>query len=452
MKQIKLLNLILLIICALQFNKMFAQDNFLGSLRVGAAKVDITPSESELPEQSYGIHDQVYSRAIVVSNGLTKAAVITVDVGALHDPIWKAVVERAENELDIPSENIILTPTHTHSGPRLNQELLVNKIISSIKEADSKLQPARMGYGDGESYININRNMFNHDRGTWWEGPNYDGISDKTVAVIYFESIAGDPIAVYYNYALHAVIAGVLDMISGDVPGATSRYIETSYNDDIVAVWSTGACGDQNPIFFQQTYDLRDIRIADYAKRGEDISNKMPSGGTGMDRSNKDVIRLMNEQKQMLTTMGQMLGEEVKHVISCMRRFEDQVSIKSGSKVVEVPGRKLLNREGRAGYEGKYEDADPVPIRLSLVMIDDIPITAVNGEVYNYIAKRLKKESPYARTMMVTMSNGGGAGYIPHDEAFGFQVFEVLGSRYKPGFAESAIVNGLLDLIRDATH
>ena len=150
--------------------------------------------------------------------------------------------------------------------------------------------------------------------------------------------------------------------------------------------------------------------------------------------------------------MGQMLGEEVKHVIRNMRRFETNVAINCGNKTVSVPGRRLLNREGRAGYEGRYEDTDPVQIRLCMVMIDDIPVTSVNGEVFNAIAIRLKKESPFARTMMATVSNGGGAGYIPNDEAFGFQTFEVIGARYKPGYAESAIVNGLLDLIREATH
>ncbi|NML65969.1 hypothetical protein HHL22_12210 [Hymenobacter sp. RP-2-7] len=38
-----------------------------------------------------------------------------------------------------------------------------------------------------------------------------------------------------------------------------------------------GAEGDQNPAYFQQTYDLREIRVQDYAKRGEDISNKLHS-------------------------------------------------------------------------------------------------------------------------------------------------------------------------------
>jgi len=431
---------------------MYAQNGPRGILKAGAAKIDFTPAESELPQNSFGILDHVYSRAIVVSNGTTKAALVTADVGGVHDPIYLKVIERAEKELGIPAKNIIITSTHTHSSGRIPSDVLGEKIFASIKEADASLQPARMGYGAGESYINVNRNMFNHDRLTWWEGPNYDGISDKTVAVIYFETLEGDPIAVYYNYAMHAVVAGNLDMVSGCVPGASSRYIEESMHDQIVAVWSTGACGDQNPIFFQQTFDLRDIRIADYAARGEDISNKMPPGGTGMDRTNPKVARLMEEQKQMLLTMGQMLGEEVKHVIRNMRRFETNVAINCGNKTVSVPGRRLLNREGRAGYEGRYEDTDPVQIRLCMVMIDDIPVTSVNGEVFNAIAIRLKKESPFARTMMATVSNGGGAGYIPNDEAFGFQTFEVIGARYKPGYAESAIVNGLLDLIREATH
>ena len=75
----------------------------------------------------------------------------------------------------------------------------------------------------------------------WWEGPNYDGPSDKTVAVIKFESLNGTPIAVYYNYAMHGVAAGQLDLVSGDAPGTTSKYIEDSFDDKIVALWSSGA-------------------------------------------------------------------------------------------------------------------------------------------------------------------------------------------------------------------
>ena len=62
------------------------------------------------------------------------------------------------------------------------------------------------------SYINVNRDRVDPVTNRWWEGPNYEGSSDKTVAVVRFETLAGAPIAVYYNYAVHAVLTGTLDL------------------------------------------------------------------------------------------------------------------------------------------------------------------------------------------------------------------------------------------------
>ena len=82
----------------------------------------------------------------------------------------------------------------------------------------------------------------------------------------------------------------------------------------------------------------------------------------------------------------------------------------------------------------------------------------VDGEVFNLIAQRLKRESPYKHTMMTTLTNGtamapdgkGPAGYIPNDAAFGYETFEVLSTHLKPGCAETAIVDGLLGLMGSA--
>lgn len=444
--------IVVLLLSFMFINPIHAQNGPRGTLKVGAAKVDITPGLDELPPNSFGILDHIHSRAIVIDNSHTKAVLATVDIGGIGDMQWKAIAERVEKELGIPQTNIMVTASHTHSGARLKPEVLIEKIFLSIKEAASKLQPAKMGYGSGVSYININRNIFDDERRGWWEGPNYEGVSDKTVSVISFKTLDDKPIAVYYNYAMHAVAAGQLDMVSGDVPGTTSKYIEDTFDNEMVAVWSTGASGDQNPIYFNQTYELRDIRIKEYAKRGEDISNAMPPGGTGLDRKNPQVAKLMQQQKDIIVSMGQMLGEEVMHVMREIKRHETIIPINAGVKIVTCPGRNRLNK-GRAGYEGKYEDAAPIDLRLGLIMLDNIPVTSVNAEIFNYIAVRLKKESPYTRTMMATITNGTArSGYIPNDAAYGFQTFEVLSSRLKPGYAESAIVNGLLDLINEATH
>ena len=423
------------------------------ALSVGASRVDITPGEKALPKGYEGINDPIYIRAIVVDDGTTRAALVTVDVGGIPTDIHAQVSQQVERELRIPARHVLITATHTHSVPFGMARELAPRIVAAISQAAGRLQPARMAYGTGVSHINVNRNIIDPKTHRWWEGPNYEGVSDKTVAVVHFENLDGRSIAVYYNYAVHAVLNGQLDQISGDIPGAASRYIEDSLDDQAVAVWSTGAAGDQNPIYFQQTYDLREIRIKDYAARGTDISNAMPPGGQGLDRGNAKVAKLMRQQRQMVNSMGQMLGEEVLHVMRAnAERPVTSASIAGAQKTVTCPGRKRTDT-GRAGFAGTYVDADPIPIQLSLVMLGDIAIAGVNAEVFNTIAQRLKSESPLKHTMMATLTNGSApSGYIPNDAAFGYNTFEVVSSRLKPGCAESAIVDGMLDLIAETTH
>ena len=422
----------------------------MSPLRVGAAKVDVTPSQNELPKTSYGILDRLYARAIVLDNGAATAALVTVDAGAIADSLWQAVSQSIAKDLGIPATHVLLTATHTHSAGGQRSPNYAEKIVEAVRLAKERLTPARIGYGTGESYINVNRQIIDPKTGRWWEGPNREGPSDKTVAVVKFETMSGEPLAVYYNYAVHGVITGQLDQVSGDIPGATSRYIEESFDDKVVAVWSNGAGGDQNPIYYQQTYDLRDIRTKEYASRGIDISNAMPPGGQGLNRNDPVVARLMNQQRQMASSMGQFLGEEVLSVMRVIAHVDSAVPIAAATTTVTCPGRERTN-EGRAGFEGTYKDAAPVDIRLGLLRVGDVMIGAVNAEVFNPIAQRLKRESPFKATMMTTLTNGSArSGYIPDDESYGKYTFEVLSSRLKPGCAETAIVKGILDLIDEA--
>jgi neutral ceramidase len=442
MKMKKILFVILVIIFSLPVTS--GQKGQLSPVKVGAAKLNITPSKNELGPNSLGIHDSVYCRAIVIDNGVTSAALITV-AGNQNEQVWKTSTQRMEKELGIPAKNIVLTGTHSHSVGRITG--MEDKIFAAAKAARANLKPARIGWGTGVSYINVKRDLIDPKTRKWWEGPNYDGASDKTVYVITFEALDGSPIAVYYNYAMHAVIMGQYDMVSGDVPGATSKYIEDSFDNKVVAVWSEGASGDQNPVYFQQTFDLRDIRIRDYAKRGEDISNSMPPGGVGLDRSNPTVQRLMKEQEMICNAMGVMLGEEVKHVMRGVGRTVDKAEIKAAQEVLTFPGRRRTN-QGRGGVEGTYVDGDSVTVRIGALLIGNIALGTVSGETYNPIATRFIKESPYARTMMVTIANGSATtGYIPDDASYGQNVFEVLSSRVKPGYAERGIIDGILDLM-----
>ena len=115
------------------------------------------------------------------------------------------MLEKLSDELDCPVENIIITTTHSHSVGRGNtadnqEKPVADVIMDAVLQARAVLQPAKMGYGKGACYLNVNRDAIDMDTRKWVQASNLDGWSDKTVDVIKFEKNSGEPIAVYLAY------------------------------------------------------------------------------------------------------------------------------------------------------------------------------------------------------------------------------------------------------------
>jgi neutral ceramidase len=456
---------ILSLIVVLSFT-LFAGKVVFGQnpLRVGAARVDITPpSDPASPPSGKYEHEMLYVRAIVIDNGSARAVLVGADQGGLSEIIWQAASKQIAAELNCPIENIVMSATHTHSGwgpggfpgmrglradPSAPPPPIVGQIVDAVRQAKAKLQPARVGFGTGNSYLNVNRDTVDSETHLWTQAPNLEGSSDKTVAVVEFRAANGQPIAVYMDYAMHPVNGFLAGITSADFAGAASRYVEQAFDDKMVAVFVQGASGDQNPLYLRAATNAMASRggipISGYVMARETVEAPIRDEkvkAVPPDPKVRDVL------ERVMDSEGVLLGEEVIRVISNIKRLEANPSIIAEQKTVTCPGRKRTDT-AREGTPGRYEDGDPVNIRLGVLRVGNIALASVDGEVYSEIAKRLKRESPMANTFMVTLANGAAnSGYIPNDTAFGALTFQVLGSRLKPGCAETAIVNGLGDLI-----
>jgi hypothetical protein len=106
-------------------------------LRVGAAKVDVTPPDPALPKNYRGVLDRLWARAVVIENGAARAALITVDAGGLSDAVWQAVTRQVESELGIPAANVLLTATHTHSVPGPPAAGYAGRMVEAVRLAGS---------------------------------------------------------------------------------------------------------------------------------------------------------------------------------------------------------------------------------------------------------------------------------------------------------------------------
>ncbi|PYT21130.1 MAG: hypothetical protein DMG57_39665 [Acidobacteria bacterium] len=290
----------------------------MGALSAGAFQIDITPAaDAHLPMSGYGdrtqghegIHDALYVRDLVVDDGFQRAAVVACETISIPDLLWEIVSERISQKERIPAENLLLTSVHTHGAPVLEtadggKKALTayggsvrDATVEAVRQAAAHLRPARIGFGAGRANLNINRRARMADGG-YWLGYNPDGPSDKTVGIVRVEDLSAHPIAVLINYSVHGTIMGSHNLqITGDLPGATSRFVESRLGDGAVALWTSG---DQNPIHRAQGSDFEPV-----------------------------------------AALGIILGEEADRVARAVRTSE-YAHIRSAQKVFSCPGQQVI--------------------------------------------------------------------------------------------------------------
>jgi hypothetical protein len=101
---------------------------------------------------------------------------------------------------------------------------------------------------------------------------------------------------------------------------------------------------------------------------------------------------------RLVEGIGLLLGEEVIRVMGNITRTASEVRVWGIFNPIFCPGRRRLDN-GREGAPRTYEDADPIELRLGLLVIGQIALVAVSGEPYNIIAQHLKSAAPYRQSV-----------------------------------------------------
>jgi neutral ceramidase len=431
-----------------------------GSLQVGAAKVDITPSNLTNLNSFGGsftdVHDPIFARALVVENGVSTVAFVACDLIEIGDTTQ--VRQRIQTELGIPVDHILITASHDHNAPRAGSvtpgglahgntpetdaftSMLYDKILDALKLAKGSEKPARFGLGQGSVDVNVNRDEYKPQG--WGLGFNPDRQSDKTVWVMKFESTAGEPIAVLFNYAVHSTVALGTGRLSGDLGGEAERFVEQKYGNNIVALYTMGSAGDQNPRFTGSNPTV--AKAAGAAGSG---GNGGPGGqgappGNGA-RSTQSAADRSTSAFDAIHALGFMLGSEVVRVSAGIQQMNSSAQISAGERIVSCPTKQGANQLA----DMKQQQAATMPLHLGLILINDVALTGVSGEVVTNIYWHLRKASPLSNTIMLTIANDR-LGYIADDAAYDTPYFEVNGSPLARGCAENAIVNNLVEMIR----
>src|SRR5262249_42205417 len=94
-------------------------------VRVGAAAVVITPPLG-VPMAGYyserrarAVRDDLFARALVLESQGSEAALVALDLGTTSRPFVEAARREVEVSTGIPAAHVMISATHTHTGPIL---------------------------------------------------------------------------------------------------------------------------------------------------------------------------------------------------------------------------------------------------------------------------------------------------------------------------------------------
>lgn len=267
-------------------------------LWAGAAKVDITNYDAG------PVNDPLYSRALVLKNGETFLTIVSMDVvaigeiGHIKDDFLGKVRSAVEQDLQIPSTNIMINASHCHGIPAKDSD---QKTIQAIKQAAANLVPVTVGAGVGhEDRIMENRRLKMKNgreidvRHAYALPPDEEvaevGPIDPEIGILKLEDKQGNTVAVVYNFACHPIQGAASGGNTADITGFSSKVIEDNLGENTVALFVQGCGGDINPVFYKEVNHPRDAEPL-----GNQLGLSTLEGVRKIKTNSNDRLQVINE-------------------------------------------------------------------------------------------------------------------------------------------------------------
>lgn len=359
--------------------------------KVGLARVKITPEGpiwmagyAARNKPSEGVLLDLYAKAMVLEDKTGhRGLVLTVDVVSFDPQVWDAVVERVGQKTSLRREQILLAPSHTHTGPLVSfrgersgysvpedqqkivhqyTEKLVGQLAELAAAALADLKPAQLAWGWGVVHFPMNRRQFT-PRGVIL-GVNPRGYVDRSVPVLRVENTDGKIRAVLFGCACHCTtLTGQHYVISGDYAGFAQQHIETQL-PGVQAMFIAGCGGDANP------YPRGEI---------EHVRKHGPDLGT-------EVCRVLEGKLQPVRGPLRTLLESADTPLQPVPTKEDL------EKMAKDPGHRAYAKQMLAALEaGKLMPRTyPVPVAL-WQFGEDLTLVGISGEVLGGYVLRVEK-------------------------------------------------------------
>lgn len=413
----------------------------------------------------------LYCRAFVFDDGETTLALAVCDLVFVTYDIVNLARRLIAEETGIPAHQVMVTGTHTHSGPAgltlgvepVFTEAVGRKVAGAVREAQLKRQPARLKYAEVPvTSISQNRR-------------DPDGLIETTARLLLAEreDVPGS-LATIVSYACHATVLEYDNLaLSPDFPGVVCTSVEQNLGGQ--AAYLQGCCGSINPTWMRHDHAeaWRNGSILGLAAARTALEAlPLGRGLWSVNLSMAEDVAKPGPTNCRVVAGGPLAGSSVKVRLS--RRSRPPAD-QSRAELADIdtklgqsgdPGQRkaLLARRAALQMEVYFAEHDyPYSVRSDqpdapsehdevevqvLRVGSDTVIVGIPGEPFLEIADEIRRRCGVDNVLVSGYANEA-IGYIPVEPEFVNQGYEVGCAPYTPDAAE-AIVEGALRAVAAA--
>ncbi len=396
------------------------------SLELGFYKDVITPpigtylaGYANRTHGSVGIHDHLFSRSLYIGFKDLKIFIVSLDLLGVNEEIKRKVTKIVNESIKVPNENIMLSATHTHSGPVLRGyftnhskeylNILPQKIAGTII-ASYKNRHALSKFSYSKGYVKdviVNR-----------RNPR-EGPVDPRIHILSFKS--RDENVSVLNYTSHAVVLGWNNyLISADYPGAFIGWFEKIMG--YKATFLNGACANINPFTpgtdLEKVYDRNVGTFNDVDWMGSILAFEAAKNVRLSSFREINNVNFLAEKIKLRRIDIPSLEKLEEEYIEAEKELKARNDNESRWKFYMARNSYMLAKKL---IRKKYISVDISALSIN----DEIAMVFLPSEVFVEHQLYIKDKSPFEKTIVVGYTNEY-IGYIPIRKAYDERGYETV--------------------------
>lgn len=433
--------------------------------RAGASMVDITPKGSvflfgypHVRRYSTGVQDPLECAALYLEAAGGRALFLANDLIFFSRDYVVEVRRRIFAATGIPEEAVMISATHTHSGPVMTNNLsnatdsvvpkadpaylewLADRLVMAARAAVAAAEPAVVGLAVAKAEgVGTNR----HDPA---------GPTDPDVPVLLARSQAtGKALGCMLVYGMHpTVMHEDSTLISPDFPGFTRRWLrERVLSAACPVIYLLGAAGNQSP-----RHVTTANTFAEAQRIGENLGRNVAAVLENMACGPLSGVAARRVMLEVEPRVFPKVDAAQAALQGARARFAELRASHAPRQAVRTAECDVFGAEktailAQAVADGRLAEAVKTasPAEIQLVQVGDWRWVAWPGEFFVEHALALKARAPQG-TFLVTLANGQLQGYIATPEAVAKGYYEATNAIFSvengPRFIDAtlALLNG----------